>query len=89
MKRITPDELPAVLTEDVVQILVEMSIEFPKTTFDWADVSQLLEERGQLQFVLEKVQKYNKKRTGQKEKVTSMKILVLLDSMGIWVNQKQ
>ncbi len=64
MKRIKPDELPAVLTEDVVQILVAMSIEFPKATFDWADVSQLLEERGQLQFVLEKVQEYNKKKEG-------------------------
>lgn len=55
MKRIAKEELPETLTEDVINILVEMAMEDPKLTFDWADVSDILEARGQLKTILEKV----------------------------------
>jgi len=55
MKRITKEELPEILTEDIINILVEMALENPKRTFDWANVSELLEQRGQLKVILDKV----------------------------------
>ncbi|MEP6804118.1 MAG: hypothetical protein ABI892_06330 [Flavobacterium sp.] len=55
MKRITKAELPEILTDDIINILVEMAMEDPKLTFDWANISELLEERGQLKIILDKV----------------------------------
>jgi|GEM_PF-1990905 len=58
MKKIRPEDLPVQLTDEVINILVTMAIEFPKRTFDWANVSKLLEERGQLQKILDKVEAF-------------------------------
>ncbi len=60
MKRITKSELPNILTEEIINILVEMALESPKTTFDWAEISQILEDRGQLFEILGIVEKRKK-----------------------------
>lgn len=61
MKKITKEELPEFLTYDVIENLVEMALEFPKTTFNWAEISEILEERGQLMFILEIVSERQKR----------------------------
>lgn len=60
MKRIKPKELPMVLTEEIINILVEMSLEFPKKTFEWAEISEILDSRGQLHLVLDRVEEVRK-----------------------------
>jgi len=70
MKRIRSEELPIVLNDEVLNILVEMALEFPKTTSDWVDVSEVLKSRGQLNIVLNKVAEISKAR--QKDKMDSM-----------------
>lgn len=55
MKRIKPKELPMILTEEIINILVEIALEFPQKTFDWADISEILDSRGQLHLVLDRV----------------------------------
>lgn len=62
MKKITAQELPFELTEEILATLVEMALEFPKKTFDWAEVSTLLEERGQLLLVLDRVEEVKRHR---------------------------
>lgn len=39
MKRIKKDELPQELNAETIKILVEMALEFPKTTFDWNKIA--------------------------------------------------
>jgi len=70
MKRLKPEDLPSVLTEDVIQLLVEMAMEFPKTTFDWANISELLVQRGQLTLILDKVEEVKKRK--ERERLASM-----------------
>ena len=60
MKKITKGELPHELSPEVMEILVNMALEFPKTTFDWAEISEILEERNQLMLVLDKVEERKK-----------------------------
>lgn len=60
MKKITKECLPEILTDDILEILIDMALEFPKTTLDWQEVSKLLEERGQLMLVLAKVDERKK-----------------------------
>ena len=55
MKRIKPEELPSILTEEIIKTLVAMAREFPKKTFDWANVSEELEKRGQRRIILDRV----------------------------------
>ncbi|WP_374175262.1 hypothetical protein [Flavobacterium tructae] len=71
MKRITKEELPEILTDDIINILVEMAMEEPKLTFDWANVSDLLEERGQLKIILDKVRIIKKNIEQAKEDAKS------------------
>jgi hypothetical protein len=75
MKRITKEELPEVLTEDTIAILVEMAMESPKMTFDWRDISNYLSEYdyASLQIVLDEVQKRQKTIEQAKEDVKSKK----------------
>ena len=54
MKRINKEKLPEVLTEEIVNVLVEMAMEFPQTK-EWHEVFDLLDKRGQLMIVLDKV----------------------------------
>jgi len=70
MKRIKPEELPETLTDEVINTLVEMASEFPKTTFDWANISELLEQRGQLNIILNKIEERQKQK--EKERLESM-----------------
>jgi uncharacterized protein YozE (UPF0346 family) len=67
MKRIKAKELPPVLTDDIINTLVEMAIEFPKKTFDWAEVSEVLEERGQLYIILDKVEQIQREKENEKK----------------------
>lgn len=68
MQIIKPNELPEKLTPEIINILVQMAIEFPKTTFDWAETSKVLEERGQLNIILNLVDKINKEKEYNEEK---------------------
>lgn len=47
-KHIKPEDLPIILNEETIRILVEMCEEFPKKDFNWAQISELLLQRGQL-----------------------------------------
>jgi hypothetical protein len=60
MIRFKPEELPEVLTPEIIDVLIEMAREFPKHTSRWAVVSELLAERGQLNVILDEVQKIEK-----------------------------
>lgn len=71
MKRITKSELPEILTDDVINILVKMAMEDPKLTLDWANISDLLEERGQLKIILDKVRLIKKAIEQAKENTKS------------------
>lgn len=63
MKRIIkPENLPEVLDEETIEILVEMCEEFPKKDFSWRNVSELLLQRGQLNLILDIVQKNQEKK---------------------------
>jgi hypothetical protein len=73
MKRITKEELPEILTDDIINVLVKMALEDPKLTFDWANVSDLLEERGQLRVILDKVRVIKKSIEQAKEDSKSEK----------------
>ena len=66
MKRINKNELPEILTDEVINILIEMALEEPKETFDWAEVSELLDKRGELTFILNKVHEAKKKLNASK-----------------------
>jgi len=77
MKRIVKKNLPEVLTDHIIEILVNMALEFPKTTLDWQEVSKLLEERGQLMLVLAKVneRKKNIEKAKENSKTSEEKII--------------
>ncbi|MBV6428978.1 MAG: hypothetical protein KIPDCIKN_03515 [Haliscomenobacter sp.] len=60
MKRIKAKDLPEALSEEIISTLVEMALEFPKKTFDWAKVSEVLETRGQLHIILNRVEELQK-----------------------------
>lgn len=62
MKRIKAEDLPEALSEEMISTLVEMALEFPKKTFDWAEISELLEKRGQLHIILDRVEELQKER---------------------------
>jgi hypothetical protein len=62
----TVEELPEVLTDEIIETLVHMMLEFPKRTNDWAEVSEVLKERGQLRRVIELFYEV-KKETEQRE----------------------
>lgn len=57
MKKIKPEDLPLKLTSEIIEILVGMAREFPKTDFSWRDVSNLLQERGQLDIILSEIRR--------------------------------
>ncbi len=70
MKRITKEELPMVLTGDIINILIEMALEFPQTK-EWHNIFDILEERGQLFFILDKVEERKKAIEQAKEDAKS------------------
>ena len=51
--RFSADNLPETLTPELVEILAKMANEFPKVNFEWKNISNLLEKRGQLKQVLD------------------------------------
>lgn len=61
-KYIKPEDLPEILDENTINILVEMYKEFPKTDFSQAEVSELLLQRGQLNLILDIVQENEQKK---------------------------
>ena len=61
-KYIKPEGLPEILDENTINVLVEMCKEFPKTDFSWAEVSELLLQRGQLNLILDIVQENEQKK---------------------------
>jgi len=69
IKRIKPEELPEILDEGIIKILVDMCLEFPKETFHWANISEVLEERGELDVILGIVGK--KRREADRKKYQS------------------
>lgn len=66
MKRITKQDLPTILTEEVIEILVEMALEFPQTK-EWHEIFNELDRRGQLIMVLDRVQERQKAIEQEKE----------------------
>lgn len=56
-KYIRPEDLPEILDEETINILVRMCEEFPKIDFSWEEISELLLERGQLNIILDIVEK--------------------------------
>jgi hypothetical protein len=66
-KHIKPEDLPIILNEETIQILVKMCEEFPKKDFNWAKISELLLQRGQLNIVLDIVDKNKATRAKQSE----------------------
>lgn len=73
MKRITKEELPEVLTEDIITILVEMAMESPKETFRWRDISNYLSEHDymSLEKILDEVDKRQKVVEAAEENIKS------------------
>ena len=65
IKRITPKELPKTLTDETIEVLVDMALESPKKTFHWAEISDVLEERGELQIILDIVSQKRKEKQEQ------------------------
>jgi len=57
-----PEDLPEILTPEVIETLVEMALEFPHETFDWANISKILDRRGQIDIILDKVEKIKEER---------------------------
>lgn len=71
MKIIKAENLPAKLTPEIIDVLVEMAREFPKRTFDWAEVSDVLDKRGELNIILDKVQQLEKEEEQERERLKS------------------
>ncbi|OXG00767.1 hypothetical protein BC749_1011434 [Flavobacterium araucananum] len=73
MKRITINELPEVVKEEVFNVLVEMALEDPKQTFDWRDISVHLSENDLplLMKILDKVRVIKKAIEEAKENAKS------------------
>lgn len=66
MRRISKAELPEILTEDVINILVEMAMEFPQSK-QWHEIFDELDRRGQLMIVLDRVREKQKALEKDKE----------------------
>lgn len=66
MRIIKSEDLPEKLTPEIIDVLVEMAREFPKRTFDWAEVSEVLNDRGQLNIILDKVQQLDEEEERKK-----------------------
>jgi hypothetical protein len=60
-RNIKPEDIPEELTPEVIDILIEMARAFPDITGEWAAVSKVLEQRGQLRLILDKVQSLERK----------------------------
>lgn len=58
MKKIDPNKLPEILTPEIITILVEIAMEFPKKNDDWQIISNILIERNQLNLILDIVEKH-------------------------------
>lgn len=71
MEIINAKNLPTKLTPEIIDVLVKMAREFPKTTFDWAEVSDVLAERGQLNIVLDRIQQIEKEEERKRESMKS------------------
>ena len=73
MKRITLKKLPEILTEDIIEILVEMALEEPKTTFDWYKIFDYLIENDypSLKKILDRVEIHQKAIIQAKEDAKS------------------
>lgn len=71
MRIIKPEDLPEALTPEIINVLVEMAREFPKHTFDWAKVSEVLAGRGQLNIILDKVQQLEKDEEQKRQNAKS------------------
>ncbi len=54
MRRITKDELPEILTEETIAVLVEMAMEFPQTR-EWHEIAVILDDN-QLMDVLNRAE---------------------------------
>lgn len=65
MKRLKVEDLPKILTNEIIEILVDMALESPKKTFHWVEISDILEERGELQMILDIADKKRKKQEEQ------------------------
>jgi hypothetical protein len=90
MKRLKINEIPNPLTNDVIEILVEMALEFPKTTDDWANVSELLLERGELMPILFKVQKIqNAEHQKKLAQMTEEEKAIEAEKMKRWNAEKE
>lgn len=61
-KYIKPEDLPEILDEETISKLVLMCEEFPKIDFSWAEVSELLLQRGQLNIILDIVEENEQKK---------------------------
>ena len=70
MKRINKEELPEILTEDILTILVEMAMEFPQSK-QWHEIFDELDRRNQLMLVLDRVHEREKAIEQAKENAKS------------------
>lgn len=70
MKRISIEELPDILTEDIIAILVDMALENPQSS-QWHEVFDVLDERGQLMIVLDRARAKQKTIEQAKEDAKS------------------
>jgi hypothetical protein len=66
IKKIDLSRLPEILTPEIITILVEMAIEFPKKNDDWEKISNILLERNQLNLILDIVEKYKNEEREKK-----------------------
>jgi hypothetical protein len=66
-KKILAIDLPEQLTPEIIEILAEMANEFPKTSFEWNDVSVVLENRGQLRIVLDRALELQREEKSRKQ----------------------
>lgn len=67
MERLKPEELPEILTPKLIDALAHMANEFPKTTWDWRDISELLVKRGQLRLVLNRADELKQEQHALRE----------------------
>ena len=65
-KRIDFNRLPEVLITELIAILAEMAMEFPKKNDDWEKISNILPERNQLNLILDVVEKYKNEEREKK-----------------------
>lgn len=66
MRKIDINRLPEILTPEIITILVEMAMEFPKKNDEWEKISNILLERNQLNLILDIVEKYKDEKREKK-----------------------